>query len=179
MSRTPLPCANRTHSGRPPGQGSSSTTRSSRRSRTRKFPGFRSARDTRTGSWRIFPTRRAATGTSKSRARATSAARRACARPCCHFAPATIYARTAPDAGRSRGLRERCAMQDESNREVARLIAELEQAEAFEQKLRQYIIDAKDQLAAGNTSVALSLLNDAISYIESAPDVVTGSEHRP
>jgi hypothetical protein len=76
-------------------------------------------------------------------------------------------------------LRGRCAMQDESNREVERLIAELEQAEAFEQKLRQYIIDAKDQLAAGKTSVALSLLNDAISYIDSAPDVVTGSEHRP
>ena len=70
-------------------------------------------------------------------------------------------------------------MQDESNREVGRLIAELEQAEAFEQKLRQYIIDAKDQLAAGNTSVALSLLNDAISYFDSAPDVVTGTDHRP
>jgi hypothetical protein len=70
-------------------------------------------------------------------------------------------------------------MQDESNREVAQLIVELEQAEAFEQKLRQYIIDAKDQLAAGKTSVALSLLNDAISYIDSAPDVVTGTEHRP
>ena len=41
------------------------------------------------------------------------------------------------------------------------------------------IIDAKDQLAAGNTSVALSLLNDAISFIDSASNVVTGSEHRP
>ncbi len=70
-------------------------------------------------------------------------------------------------------------MHDEDSREVAHLISELEQAEAFEQKLRQYIIDAKDQLAAGNTSVALSLLNDAISYIDSAPDVVTGREHRP
>ena len=70
-------------------------------------------------------------------------------------------------------------MGDEDRSEVARLVAELEQAEAFEQKLRQYIIDAKDQLAAGNASVALSLLNDAISFIDSAPDVVTGSEHRP
>jgi hypothetical protein len=70
-------------------------------------------------------------------------------------------------------------MHEEDSRELARLIAEVEQAEAFEQKLRQYIIDAKDQLAAGNTSVALSLLNDAISYFDSAPDVVTGSEHRP
>jgi hypothetical protein len=70
-------------------------------------------------------------------------------------------------------------MDEEDSREVARLIAELEQAEAFEQKLRQCIIDAKDQLAAGNTSVALSLLNDAISYFDSAPDVVTGTEHRP
>ena len=40
-------------------------------------------------------------------------------------------------------------MQEENSREITRLIAELEQAEAFEQKLRQYIIDAKDQLAAG------------------------------
>ena len=70
-------------------------------------------------------------------------------------------------------------MGDEDRSEVARLVAELEQAEAFEQKLRQYIIDAKDQLAAGNASVALSLLNDAISFIDSAPDVVTGTEHRP
>jgi hypothetical protein len=70
-------------------------------------------------------------------------------------------------------------MHEEDSREVARLIAEVEQAEAFEQKLRQYIIEAKDQLAAGNTSVALSLLNDAISYFDSAPDVVTGTEHRP
>jgi hypothetical protein len=70
-------------------------------------------------------------------------------------------------------------MQDDDSREVTHLIAELVQAEAFVQRLRQYIIDAKDQLAAGNTSVALSLLNDAISYIDSAPDVVTGSEHRP
>lgn len=70
-------------------------------------------------------------------------------------------------------------MHEEDSREVARLIAEVEQAEVFEQKLRQYIIDAKDQLAAGNTSVALSLLNDAISYFDSAPDVVTGTEHRP
>ncbi len=66
-------------------------------------------------------------------------------------------------------------MQDENSREVARLIAELEQAEAFEQKLRQYIIDAKDQLAAGNASTALSLLNQAITYIDDATDVVTGS----
>jgi hypothetical protein len=70
-------------------------------------------------------------------------------------------------------------MHEEDSREVERLIAEVEQAEAFEQKLRQYIIEAKDQLAAGNTSVALSLLNDAISYFDSAPDVVTGTEHRP
>ena len=66
-------------------------------------------------------------------------------------------------------------MQDEDSREVVRLTGELEQAEAFEQKLRQYIIDAKDQLASGNSSVALSLLNEAISYIDSAADVVTGS----
>ena len=59
--------------------------------------------------------------------------------------------------------------------EVASLIAELEKAEAYEQKLRQLISDARDQLAAGHTGVALSLLNAALSDIDSATDVVTAS----
>ena len=58
-------------------------------------------------------------------------------------------------------------------RELAELVAELERAEAFEQRLRQLISDARDQLAAGNTSVALSMLNTALSDIDAATDVVT------
>ncbi len=63
--------------------------------------------------------------------------------------------------------------------EVASLVAELEKAEAYEQKLRQLISDARDQLAAGNTSVALSLLNAALSDIDAATDVVTPSSRPP
>ena len=58
-------------------------------------------------------------------------------------------------------------------RELAELVAELERAEAFEQRLRQIIADARDQLAAGNTSVALSMLNAALSDIDAATDVAT------
>jgi hypothetical protein len=57
--------------------------------------------------------------------------------------------------------------------ELARLVAELEQAEAYEQRLRQLISDARDQLAAGNHAAALSMLNAALSDIDSATDVVT------
>ena len=60
-------------------------------------------------------------------------------------------------------------------RELAELVAELERAEAFEQRLRQVIADARDQLAAGNTSVALSMLNGALRDIDAATDVVTPS----
>jgi hypothetical protein len=56
--------------------------------------------------------------------------------------------------------------------QVAALVAELEQAEAYEQQLRQAIAHARDQLAAGNVAVALSLLNAALSDIDSAADVV-------
>lgn len=56
--------------------------------------------------------------------------------------------------------------------EVARLVYELEQAEIYELKLRQLIVDVKDQLAAGNTSKALSMLNEALNQIDSATDVV-------
>ncbi|HEX9278170.1 MAG TPA: hypothetical protein VGA51_17455, partial [Casimicrobiaceae bacterium] len=64
-------------------------------------------------------------------------------------------------------------------RELAELVAELERAEAFEQRLRQIIADARDQLAAGNTSVALSMLNTALSDIDAATDVVTPSSRPP
>ena len=60
-------------------------------------------------------------------------------------------------------------------RDLAELVAELERAEAFEQRLRQIIADARDQLAAGNTSVALSMLNTALSDIDAATDVITPS----
>ena len=60
-------------------------------------------------------------------------------------------------------------------REFAELVAELERAEAFEQRLRQLISDARDQLAAGNAAMALSMLNAALSDIDAATDVITPS----
>jgi hypothetical protein len=57
-------------------------------------------------------------------------------------------------------------------RDLADMVAELERAEAYEQKLRQLIVDARDQLAAGRAAVALSILNDALRDIDSATDVV-------
>jgi hypothetical protein len=62
-----------------------------------------------------------------------------------------------------------------STAEFASLVSELEKAEAYEQKLRQLISDARDQLAAGNTAIALSLLNAALSDIDAATDVVAPS----
>lgn len=56
--------------------------------------------------------------------------------------------------------------------EFERLVAELEQAEAFEQQLRQLIVDTRDQLAAGNVGRALSLLNGALNTFDNATDVV-------
>jgi hypothetical protein len=53
------------------------------------------------------------------------------------------------------------------------LIAELEQAEAYEQRLRQLIIDVRDRLAAGDQAAALSMLNAALNDIDAATDVVT------
>jgi hypothetical protein len=63
-----------------------------------------------------------------------------------------------------------------STSEVARLVYELEQAEIYELKLRQLIMDVKDQLAAGNTAKALSMLNEALNQIDSATDVVTATK---
>lgn len=56
--------------------------------------------------------------------------------------------------------------------EIDRLIAELEQAEAYEQKLRQLIVEVRDELAAGRVAQALSMLNTALNDIDSATDVV-------
>ena len=62
--------------------------------------------------------------------------------------------------------------------EVTRLVGELEAAEAYEQKLRQTIITVRDQLAAGHTERALSMLNEALNYIDSATDVVVPHKDR-
>ena len=59
-----------------------------------------------------------------------------------------------------------------SAKEDAALVAELDQAEAYVVKLRQLIADARDQLAAGNVAVALSMLNGALSDIDASTDVV-------
>jgi hypothetical protein len=65
--------------------------------------------------------------------------------------------------------------QQASPQEFAAMVSELEEAEAYEVKLRQCIIDARDQLAAGHTSSALSILNTAINDIDAATDVVAGA----
>ena len=57
--------------------------------------------------------------------------------------------------------------------EIDRLVAELEQAEAYEQRLRQLIVDVRDRLAAGDHAAALSMLNAALNDIDAATDVVT------
>ncbi len=65
-------------------------------------------------------------------------------------------------------------MAQASRPDVELLIAELEQAEAYEQRLRKLIVDVRDQLAAGKHSSALSMLNAALNDIDSATDVVSG-----
>jgi hypothetical protein len=62
--------------------------------------------------------------------------------------------------------------------ELASLVAELEKAEAYEQRLRQLIVEARDHLAAGRTSMALSLLNSALRDIDDAADVVAPMQER-
>lgn len=60
--------------------------------------------------------------------------------------------------------------------ELDALVRELAQAEAYEQRLRQIIAEARDQLAAGRASVALSMLNEALSDIDAAADVVAPTD---
>ncbi len=67
----------------------------------------------------------------------------------------------------------------ETTDEVARLAHELERAEAYEQQLRQRIVDVKDQLAAGNVSRAQSMLSETLSFIDSASDVVASHPSSP
>ena len=59
-----------------------------------------------------------------------------------------------------------------AQQEIDRLVAELERAEAYEQRLRQYFVDIRATLAAGHTATALSMLNEALSFIDDATDVV-------
>ena len=59
--------------------------------------------------------------------------------------------------------------------EVARLARELEQAEAYELRLRALIVAIRDELAAGHPARALSLCNEALNEIDNATDVVAPS----
>jgi hypothetical protein len=59
-----------------------------------------------------------------------------------------------------------------ANTEIERLAGELEKAEAYEQRLRQVIVDVRDRLASGHVEAALSMLNEALNYIDDQTDVV-------
>lgn len=59
-----------------------------------------------------------------------------------------------------------------SAREIERLVAELEEAELYEQKLRGIIVAVREALSAGRVPQALSMLNEALNEIDSATDVV-------
>ncbi len=61
---------------------------------------------------------------------------------------------------------------DDSQAEIDRLAAELEKAEAYEVRLRQFFVDIKTELAAGRAASAMSMLNEALRYIDDATDVV-------
>ena len=64
------------------------------------------------------------------------------------------------------------AVEDRAQAEVDRLVAELEKAEAYEQRLRQFIVDIRGELAAGHVAKAMSMLNSALNFIDDATDVV-------
>jgi hypothetical protein len=60
-----------------------------------------------------------------------------------------------------------------------RLVGELERAEAYEQRLRQFFVDIRTELAAGHPATALSMLNEALSFIDDATDVVAPHAEGP
>jgi len=59
--------------------------------------------------------------------------------------------------------------------EIARLAGELDQAEAYELRLRERIVAIRDELAAGHPAQALSLCNQTLNEIDNATDVVAPS----
>jgi hypothetical protein len=61
---------------------------------------------------------------------------------------------------------------DNPQAEIDRLAVELEKAEAYEVRLRQFFVDIKAELAAARTASAMSMLNEALRYIDDATDVV-------
>jgi hypothetical protein len=61
---------------------------------------------------------------------------------------------------------------DTPQADIDRLTAELEKTEAYEVRLRQFFVDIKTELAAGRTANAMSMLNEALRYIDDATDVV-------
>jgi hypothetical protein len=61
---------------------------------------------------------------------------------------------------------------DGTQAEIDRLATELEKAEAYEVRLRQFFVDIKAELAVGHTANAMSMLNEALRYIDDATDVV-------
>jgi hypothetical protein len=63
--------------------------------------------------------------------------------------------------------------------DFARLVHELDEAEAYGQRLRRFIVEARDQLASGHPSMAQSILNEALNYIDSATDVVASGKANP
>ena len=69
--------------------------------------------------------------------------------------------------------------QPDNDREVARLAAELEQAELYEQRLRGVIAAVREELTRGNVERALSMLNEALNEIDDATDVVAHGGQQP
>ena len=63
-------------------------------------------------------------------------------------------------------------MADEAQTEIDRLAAELEKAEVYELRLRQFFVDIKAELAEGHIASAMSMLNEALRYVDDATDVV-------
>jgi hypothetical protein len=69
-------------------------------------------------------------------------------------------------------MEERMSEPPRESSEIDRLVAELEKAEAYELRLRQFIVDIRAELSAGRTATAMSMLNAALNFIDSATDVV-------
>lgn len=86
--------------------------------------------------------------------------------------PPTAYRAAYGKPGLPVGAANMAAMADPADDDVARLARELEQAEAFELRLRERIVAIRDTLAAGQTARALSLCNEALNEIDNAADVV-------